>query len=130
MEKLHFQFLGLTVEKISIFYGIFLIIFGIFISLVSDSNSLTSYIPTFFGIPIFAFGYLTMRYPEKKKLFMHIIVLIGLIIFLGGLDFFRSYPNFFENLWADISKIMMLLTGLYFLIQCIRSFVFARKNRE
>ena len=129
MEKLHFQFLGLTVEKISIFYGIFLIIFGIFISLVSDSNSLTSYIPTFFGIPIFAFGYLTMRYPEKKKLFMHIIVLIGLIIFLGGLDFLRSYPNFFENLWADISKLSLLISGLIFTYINIQSFIFIRKNK-
>ena len=129
MEKLHFQFLGLTVEKISIFYGIFLIIFGIFISIVSNSNSLTSYIPTFFGIPIFAFGYLAMRYPEKKKLFMHIIVLIGLIIFLGGLDFLRSYPNFFENLWADISKLSLLISGLIFTYINIQSFIFIRKNK-
>ena len=129
MEKLHFQFLGLTVEKISIFYGIFLIIFGIFITIVSNSNSLTSYIPTFFGIPIFAFGYLSMRYPEKKKLFMHIIVLIGLIIFLGGLDFLRSYPNFFENLWADISKLSLLISGLIFTYINIQSFIFIRKNK-
>ena len=129
MEKLHFQFLGLTVEKISIFYGIFLIIFGIFISFVSNSNSLTSYIPTFFGIPIFAFGYLSMRYPEKKKLFMHIIVLIGLIIFLGGLDFLRSFPNFFENFWADISKLSLLISGLIFTYINVQSFIFIRKNK-
>jgi len=128
MEKLQFQFMGYTVEKISIFYGIFLILFGIFISLISNSNSLTSYIPTFFGIPIFAFGYLSMRYPEKKKLFMHIIVLIGLIIFLGGLDFFRGYPNFFENFWADISKLSLLISGLIFTYINIQSFIFIRKN--
>tara|TARA_B100000886_G_scaffold67697_1_gene42639 strand:- start:1122 stop:1511 length:390 start_codon:yes stop_codon:yes gene_type:complete len=128
MEKLQFQFMGYTVEKISIFYGIFLILFGIFISLISNSNSLTSYIPTFFGIPIFALGYLSMRYPEKKKLFMHIIVLIGLIIFLGGLDFFRGYPNFFENFWADISKLSLLISGLIFTYINIQSFIFIRKN--
>ena len=129
MEKSQFQFIGLTVEKISIFYGIFLIIFGIFISLVANSNSLTSYIPTFFGIPIFAFGYLSIRYPEKKKLFMHIIVLIGLIIFLGGLDFFRGYPIFFENFWADISKLSLMITGLIFTYINIQSFIFTRKNK-
>tara|TARA_B100001027_G_scaffold215975_1_gene191120 strand:- start:747 stop:1136 length:390 start_codon:yes stop_codon:yes gene_type:complete len=128
MEKLQFQFMGYTVEKISTFYGIFLILLGIFISLISNSNSLTSYIPTFFGIPIFAFGYLSMRYPEKKKLFMHIIVLIGLIIFLGGLDFFRGYPNFFENFWADISKLSLLISGLIFTYINIQSFIFIRKN--
>ena len=129
MEKLQFQFMGYTVEKISIFYGIFLILFGIFISLLSNSNSLTSYIPTFFGIPVFTFGYLSMRYPEKKKLFMHIIVLIGLIIFLGGLDFFRGYPNFFENFWADISKLSLLISGLIFTLINIKSFIFIRKNK-
>ena len=129
MEKLQFQFMGLSVEKISIFYGIFLIIFGIFISLLSNSNSLTSYIPTFFGIPIFALGYLSTRYPEKKKLFMHIIVLIGFIIFLGGLDFFRGYPNFFENFWADISKLSLLISGLIFAYINIQSFIFIRKNK-
>ncbi len=129
MENSKFQFMGHTVEKISIFYGFFLIIFGIFISLISNSNSLTSYIPTFFGIPVLAFGYLSMRYPEKKKLFMHIIVLIGLIIFLGGLDFLRSYPNFFENFWADISKLSLLISGLIFTCINIQSFVFIRKNK-
>tara|TARA_B100000927_G_scaffold275658_1_gene255833 strand:+ start:267 stop:656 length:390 start_codon:yes stop_codon:yes gene_type:complete len=129
MEKLQFQFMGLSVEKISIFYGIFLIIFGIFISLLSNSNSLTSYIPTFFGIPISALGYLSTRYPEKKKLFMHIIVLIGFIIFLGGLDFFRGYPNFFENFWADISKLSLLISGLIFTYINIQSFIFIRKNK-
>ena len=129
MEILQFQFMGLSVEKISIFYGILLIIFGIFISLLSNSNSLTSYIPTFFGIPIFALGYLSSRYPEKKKLFMHIIVLIGFIIFLGGLDFFRGYPNFFENFWADISKLSLLISGLIFTYINIQSFIFIRKNK-
>ena len=129
MEKLQFQFMGYTVEKISIFYGIFLILFGIFISLVSNSNSVTSYIPTFFGIPVFAFGYLSMRYPEKKKLFMHIIVSIGFIIFLGGLDFFRGYPNFFENFWADISKLALLVSGLIFTYINIKSFIFIRQNQ-
>ena len=129
MEKSKFQFMGQTVEKISIFYGIFLIVFGIFISLISNSSSLTSYIPTFFGIPVLAFGYLSVCYPEKKKLFMHIIVLIGLIIFLGGLDFFRGYPNFFENFWADISKLSLLISGLIFTYINIKSFIFIRKNR-
>ena len=129
MDKLEFKFLGLTVEKLSIFYGIFLIIFGISISLLSNSNSITSYIPAFLGLPIYFLGYLSMRYPEKKKLFMHIIVFLGLVIFLGGLDFFRSYPYFFDNFWADISKITLLISGLLFSVINIKSFIFIRKNR-
>ena len=65
-------------------------------------------------------------------MFMHIVVLFGLIIFLGGIDFIRSLVsgNAFENVYADLSKIMMLVTGLFFTYQCIRSFIHARKMRE
>ena len=127
-----FKVLNLTIEKLSLNYGFFLIAWGILVSFVSGSSSATSYIPSFLGFPLVIFSYLAIKFSSKKKLFMHIVVIFGLIIFLGGLDFIRTLISgyAFENLWADISKIMMLLTGLYFLIQCIRSFVFARKNRE
>jgi hypothetical protein len=73
---------------------------------------------------------LTILFPERKKLFMHIIVLIGLIIFLGGLDFLRSLSNPFENIWADSSKLMLLITGLIFTYINVKSFIFIRKNRD
>ena len=127
-----FKVLNLTIEKFSLTYGLFLILWGIVISFISGSSSLTSYIPSILGLPLIIFSYLTIKFPSKKKLFMHIVVIFGLIIFLGGLDVIRSLIGgyAFENFWADVSKTMMLLTGLYFLIQCVRSFIFARKNRE
>ena len=127
-----FKVLNLTIEKFSLTYGLFLILWGIIISFISGSSSATSYIPSFLGLPLIIFSYLTIRFPSKKKLFMHIVVIFGLIIFLGGLDVIRSLLGgyAFQNFWADSSKTMMLLTGLYFLIQCVRSFIFARKNRE
>ncbi len=62
---------------------------------------------------------------------MHIVVIFGLVIFLGGLDMVRSLISgyAFENFWADTSKLMMLFTGFYFLLQCVKSFIFARKMR-
>ena len=127
-----FKVAGLTMEKLSIYYGLFLILWGIIISLISGSGSITSYIPSILGVPILIFSYLSIKFVSKKKMFMHIVVLFGLIIFLGGLDFLRSLiaGNVFENLYADLSKIMMLITGLFFTIQCIRSFIHARKMRE
>ncbi len=127
-----FKVLNLTIEKFSLTYGFFLILWGVVISFISGSSSATSYIPSFLGLPLIIFSYLTIKFPSKKKLFMHIVVIFGLVIFLGGLDVIRSLIGgyAFENFWADISKTMMLLTGLYFLVQCVRSFVFARKNRE
>ncbi len=131
-ENKEFLVFNLSIEKFSLFYGLFLIVWGVFISLISGSSSLTSYIPSFLGIPILLFSYLSIKLPSKKKLFMHLVVIFGLIIFLGGVDFLRSLINgsAFDNLWADISKIMMLLTGFYFSLQCIRSFIFARRNKN
>ena len=125
-----FKILGMSIENLSIIYGVLLICWGIIISFISSSDSLTSFIPSFLGFPIFIFSYLSVKFINKKKFFMHIVVLLGLIIFIGGLDFIRAIitGNVFTNFWADISKLMMLLTGLFFTIQCIRSFIHARRT--
>ncbi len=127
-----FKVFGMTMEKLSIIYGFFLFFWGIAISFISESDSFTSYIPSFLSLPIIIFAYFSIKFASKKKMFMHIVVLFGLIIFLGGLDFIRSIimGNVFNNYWADLSKLIMLLTGFFFTLQCIRSFIFARKNRE
>ena len=131
LEK-EFKVFNLKIEKLSLLYGIFLIIWGIIISFISGSDSVTSYIPSFLGLPIFVFSYLAIRFNTKKKIFMHLVVIFGVIIFLGGIDLLRGFVNgsAFNNLWADTSKLMMLLTGFYFSYQCIRSFVFARRNQN
>ena len=127
-----FKVAGLTIEMLSVYYGLFLILWGIIVSFISGSGSFTSYIPSFLGVPILIFSYLSIKFISKKKMFMHIVVLFGLIIFLGGLDFLRSIVsgNAFENVYADLSKLMMLITGLIFTYQCVRSFIHARKMRE
>ena len=126
-----FTFLGRNIESVSIIYGIFLIIWGIAVSLISSSNSLTSFIPSIFGLPILLFSILSIKFQNRKKLFMHIVVTFGLIVFIGGLDFSRGLikGTSFTNMWADTSKLMMLITGLIFTYLCIKSFIFARKNR-
>ena len=131
LEK-EFKVFNLKIEKFSLLYGIFLITWGIIISFISGSDSVTSYIPSFLGLPIFVFSYLAIRFNTKKKIFMHLVVIIGVIIFLGGIDLLRGFVNgsAFNNLWADTSKLMMLLTGFYFSYQCIRSFIFARRNQN
>ena len=132
IENLEFKVFGLNIETFSVFYGSFLIFWGLLVSFISGSNSLTSFIPSFIGLPILIFSNLSIKFTSKKKIFMHIVVLFGLIAFLGGLDFFRSILNgtVFQNIWADISKLILLTTGGYFVYQCIMSFIFARKNNN
>ena len=129
IENLEFKVFGLNIETFSVFYGSFLIFWGLLVSFISGSNSLTSFIPSFIGLPILIFSNLSIKFTSKKKIFMHIVVLLGLMIFIGGLDFIRTIitGNVFTNFWADISKLMMLVTGLFFTIQCIRSFIHARR---
>ena len=131
-QSKEFEVFGLKIENLSVYYGLFLILWGIVISLISGSNSFTSYIPSILGFPIFIFSYLSIKFTSKKKMFMHIVVLFGLIIFLGGLDILRSIisGNAFSNYWADTSKLMMMLTGLFFTYQCVRSFIHARKIKD
>ena len=125
-----FKFLGSNMEKISSYYGAFLIIWGFAVSSLSNSESLTSLIPTFLGILILVFALFALFIPSKKKLFMHIVVMFGLITFIGGLDLFRNYNSLFSNFWGDLSKFMMLITGLFFTYLCIKSFIHARKQNS
>jgi len=125
-----FKWCGLTVEKLSVYYGVFLISWGLVISLISGSDSFTSYIPSVLGLIVFLFSVLAIKIPNKKKLFMHIVVLFGVVIFLGGLDVLRSLDNLFDNYWADLSKLMLLVTGFCFTVISIKSFIFIRKNKN
>ena len=127
-----FTFLGNSMENITIIYGIFLIVWGVAVTIFSDSQSITSLIPTIFGLTIIILSFLAKKFPNRKKLFMHIVVLIGFIIFLGGLDLIRGLiqGNIFVNLWASLSKFMMMISGLSFIILCIKSFIFNRKNKS
>ena len=125
-----YTFLGLNMEKISIIYGAFLIVWGLWVTSITNSDSFTSLIPSILGIPVLILSILAIIIPKRKRLLMHIVVIVGLIIFLGGLDFFRNIANPFENLWADTSKLMMLMTGSLFTYLCIQSFIFIRKNKQ
>ena len=132
MNKNEFKFLGQNIENISIIYGIFLISWGLMISYISSSQSFTSLIPSVLGLPIFILSFFANIFTNKKKLLMHIVVIFGLIVFLGGLDFLSSLieiNNLLNNFWANISKLMMMITGFFFMLLCIKSFIFIRKNR-
>ena len=131
-NKIEFKVFGLSIEYLSILYGLFLIFWGIIISFLSGSNSFTSYIPSMIGLPILIFSFLAIKIENKKRLFMHLVAFFGLIVLLGGFDFLRSLlsKSFFQNYWADISKLVMFISGIFFVYQCVKSFIHARKNRD
>ena len=128
-QQREFTVLGKNIEQLSIYYGFFLFLWGVIVSLISGSTSFTSYIPSYIGSVVILFSYLSIKFSNRKKLFMHIVALTGVLIVLGGLDVIRTTANgkLFDNYWADMSKIMMLITGVLFVYFCFMSFRYARK---
>ena len=131
MLQKEYKFIGLNMESISILYAIFLILWGLLVNLATASSSMTSLIPSIIGVFILLFSILSLMFSSKKKLMMHVVVFFGLLIVLGGLDIFRSIfsGNFLNLFWADLSKLMMLVSGILFVFLCIQSFRFARRNK-
>ena len=122
-----FRVFSLSIEFLTILYGLFMVIWGISISLISGSSSITSMIPAFIGVPLAFIGFISMIKPTFRKALMHVAVVIGIIAFLGGLDFFRGM---FNNYYAGLSKLMLLITGFVYVYFCVQSFIFVRRQKK
>jgi Na+/phosphate symporter len=133
MSKNDFQVFGLNSVKISIIYGILLIVFAVFVSAASGSRSLTSYIPAMLGLPILFLGLVAFAAPSKQKLVMHVNVVIGLIIFLSGLSVIGSLASgtpLTSSFWANLSRLFLSISGALYLTFCVKSFIFTRKQKR
>ena len=122
-----FRVFSLSIEFLTTLYGLFMVVWGISISLISGSSSITSMIPAFIGVPLAFIGFISMIKPTFRKALMHIAVVIGIIAFLGGLDFFRGM---FNNYYAGLSKLMLLITGFIYVYFCVKSFIFVRRKKK
>tara|TARA_B100000989_G_C19456222_1_gene434133 strand:+ start:556 stop:966 length:411 start_codon:yes stop_codon:yes gene_type:complete len=122
-----FRVFSLSIELITLIYGLFMIIWAFSISIIAESSSITSLVPAFIGFPLVLIGFISMFKPTLRKALMHIAVLIGILAFLGGLDFFRGM---FNNYYAGLSKLMLLITGFGYVYFCVQSFLFVRRQKK
>ena len=131
MQK-SFSYLGMSFPNLTVSYGLFLIIWGALVSVFSQSASFTSWIPSFIGIPLFTTGLLTIVSQKRVKFLSHFALTIGLFAFFGGLDVFRGVigGSFMQTPAADISKMMLAITGFWYLLAGVKSFKWARQNRS
>ncbi|MEC8107499.1 MAG: hypothetical protein VX115_07155, partial [Candidatus Thermoplasmatota archaeon] len=106
--------------------GAMLVVWGIAVSILSESDSITSYFPSMLGAPILLSGILATRNPEARKFWMHIAVLFGLFCALGGTRFFMVMSDGLN--YATSSMLMLLVTGSAYTFLCVRSFIEARKS--
>ena len=116
------------IRNVTLGYGVFLIAWGIVISIVSKSESITSYFPSILGAPLAVSGLMVMKKPEDRKLWMHIAATFGLLCALGGTRFFMVMGDGIT--YASGSQLMLLITGTAYTVLCVRSFIAARKARE
>ena len=109
-------------------YGVFLVVWGIAVGLLSTTDSLTRFIPCVPGAGLVVSGVLAKSNPEQRKLWMHVAVVIGLLSALMGTRFFMVMGDGIG--YASGSMLMLFLTGSAYTALCVRSFIQARKASE
>ena len=130
MTEESYRFLGRNMPEISIAVGLIFTIWGIVAYIISDMASITAMIPMFVGGPIFTMGLLSKARPDKRKTFMHISAMFGLLCALGGLRLpMILMDDESSNLLIASHAILLTLGGLYTYL-CVQSFIWARKQRE
>ena len=103
---------------------------GIGAYIISDMASWTALIPLFIGGPIATMGILAKVLPDKRKTFMHVSAMFGLLCALGGLRLpMILMADDSTNLLIASHAILLGLGGLYTYL-CVQSFIWARKLRE
>ncbi|MAU74349.1 MAG: hypothetical protein ISR22_03740 [Candidatus Poseidoniaceae archaeon] len=123
-----FSVAGQSMPRITIGFGTLLIAWGVIVSIISSSNSITSFFPSLLGIPLLISGIMAQKVPEKRKLWMHIAVSFGLLCAIGGTRFFMVMSDGIT--YASGSMLMLLVTGSVYTFLCIKSFRFARLNAK
>ena len=121
--------------KLTITFGIVLILLGIFGYVVSPLHSPTALIPSIVGIILALLGGLASTEDARKRmLHMHIAVTVGLLGFLGTAKSIWDYIQMlrgvqFPHPIAVEEKAAMSVVLLVFVILCVRSFINARRAR-
>lgn len=127
-----FTFIGISINKWTLAYGLFLIVCSSVASVLTSFQSITSWIPAILGLPVFLMGVACVIWPAKNKIWIHIAMLFGLIGLAGGFNFLSPLfngGNVFSNPIAGVSKLVMLLSSGMFLVACVRSFIWARSHQ-
>lgn len=107
--------------------GAILIVVGVFVTLVSDSGSVTALIPAFIGVVFVALGALGRFKPELNHHVMHAAAALALLAILGSLG---SAIGRGSTGWALFAQLTTVVVAGVFLALSIRSFRAARLARE
>jgi uncharacterized membrane protein HdeD (DUF308 family) len=121
--------------KLTIAFGILLLLLGIVAFVSTGSDHPTSLIPSITGLFFVLFGVMANTEDTKKRmLWMHISVTVALLAFLGtipaDIDVVRlSRGVSFAHPIAVEEKAALSLLCLIYVLFCVRSFISARRAR-
>ena len=125
-----FTAFGMTVPRIAILNGAVLTLWGLisYFMQSADPPSITALIPAFMGFPMLALGVLSERNDKNRHHYMHTSMVLGLIMTVGGARIVTGYSDM--STLAIISHLLLLQVGISFIIVGIKSFRYARLQRE
>lgn len=122
--------------KLTIFFGVALIVLGVWGFVATGSTHHTALIPTWFGLALAVSGLLARSEDEKRRmLWMHVAVTVGLLGFLSAaaraiIVLVRAHgaPPVYPIAVED--QIAMAVICLVFVLLCVRSFIAVRRSRK
>lgn len=123
--------------KVTIVFGVLLIVLGLVGFFGTGSIHFTALIPTWFGLALTIGGFLAISPSEtRRKIFMHINVTVGLVGMIGAfVEALRGYGHA-RSLGIDpdyialAAKVTMGVLLLIYVNLCVRSFIQARRSRQ
>jgi Transmembrane proteins 14C len=121
--------------KLTIGFGVLLILLGIIGFVSTGSAHPTSLIPSGIGLLFVLFGVMANSEDAKKRmLWMHISVTVALLVFLGmipaAIDTIKlSRGAYYPHPIAVEEKGALALFCLIYVLFCVRSFIAARRTR-
>ena len=121
--------------KLTIGFGVLLIVLGIFGYVATGSAHPTALIPVWIGILFVLFGVMANTENSKRRmLWMHVSVTVALLVFLGMIpamiDVYRlAHGVSFPYPAAVEEKAALGLFSLIYVLFCFRSFINARRSR-
>ena len=126
--QMAYKMFGIEMPLMSILVGGILSAWGVAAYVISDMASFTALIPTIMGTPIAVCGSAAAQMPSRRKLFMHIAVIFGLLCALGGLRLPMILMNGDSSGILIISHALLLTLGGVYTYACVQSFRWARVN--
>jgi uncharacterized membrane protein (UPF0136 family) len=118
---------------VTIVTGVLLIVLGLVGYVGTGSEHPTALIPAAFGIILGICGFVA-KAPERKKLFMHIAVTVGLLGFLGSVSGLikvirMAAGETIARPEAAEAQAVMAFISLIYVGMCVNSFIKARRSR-